>query len=248
MSTLASLASSIDSLLNDTRGDAVLTRLSPEDDSPGQRLAFQYFPETISISKAVNTPSQDVIGGSLPLYQWVSSGENVLSFTSRFSTDVDFIAKSPPLIQDVYERVKAAGLVRRNPDIRTALVFLSSFMLPTYGGESDTGSALTYAPSRALLTMPGSGIGLYGGFQRDGNPLPDSFLGIMQQCEITIDAFFPSGLPRLATVQLSFARTAQIGGYISFPQAHPAPLSGVGVGVGGTFAYAIVPRKGKSVR
>jgi hypothetical protein len=39
----------------------------------------------------------------------------------------------------------------------------------------------------------------------------------MTQCDITWEQFFPSGLPRIASVQLSFAEVAQSGGSVNLP-------------------------------
>jgi len=39
----------------------------------------------------------------------------------------------------------------------------------------------------------------------------------MTQCDIEMKAFFPSGTPRFATVQLAFAEIAQVAGVVRFP-------------------------------
>jgi hypothetical protein len=213
MPGIASLASSFAQLLPDKTAKAYLIELD-ENDSPASAFAFQYFPESISDSKNINYQQKDIPGGSLPLYQWISSGERLISFAAVFSTDVDLgtdssgtgKAKSQGLVQ----RLKAAGVASRNADIRAAIAWLRRYMLPTYDKQKTRG------PSKLRLSIPGSGLGVAGGVVR-GGALDDTIICVMTQCEATIDAFFPSGLPRFATVQLAFAQIPQMNGQVEFP-------------------------------
>jgi hypothetical protein len=41
----------------------------------------------------------------------------------------------------------------------------------------------------------------------------------MTQCDITMEALFPSGNIRIASVSLNFAEVPQRGGYVTFPDA-----------------------------
>src|SRR3972149_5875366 len=52
-------------------------------------LRFQYFSESITDSKAINWNAREIPGASLPIYQWISSGERSVSFTAVFSSDLD---------------------------------------------------------------------------------------------------------------------------------------------------------------
>jgi hypothetical protein len=253
MPTLESLASSLDPRVNESRGDVTLTVLSIKDDSPRALFAFQYFPETITDSKEVNYQTKDIPGGSLPLQQWISGGERTIAFSAFFTSDVDLLAQGRTKATQLKTLLREAGVERQNIDIRTALAFLGNLQAPSYSGTSDTGVALVLAPPKVLLTIPGSGIGVTRGIQDKRSPLPDSMVAILKQCEIEYQAFFPSGMPRVVSVSLSFAQVAQYGGKVVFPQAYAATpgediSQGMKFGGAGEFyAYPVRPRKGKGV-
>lgn len=243
MPTLSTLAGALSPTLNKSRGDVLITRLSPQDDSPLEVFPFQYYPETYTDSKEVNQQAKEIPGGSLPIYQWVSSGARTITFQAYFSSDMDLAAQGVNS-ESIVAVIKQAGVQRRNVDLRTVFTWLRTFMLPTYGGLADTGAQIVLAPSKLLLTMPGSGIGRIGGAVGGQVPLPDSMVAIMLQCEINVMAAFPSGLPRLGTVDLSFAQVAQLGGFINFPGVVEGALGGSF----DDFPYALEPRRGKGVR
>lgn len=92
MPGLGSLVSGIKPISNVATSDVYITELD-ENGKPRSGLQhtrrFQYFPESISDTKAINWSTKEIPGGSLPLYQYVNSGERILSFTAVFTTDVD---------------------------------------------------------------------------------------------------------------------------------------------------------------
>lgn len=243
MPGLASLSRSLQTKLSERKSPVIITELD-EKGKPVQNgsthMSFQYFPETITDTKAVGYQTKDIPGGSLPLYQWMHSGERIISFTSVFTADVD-------LLQDtqLFTKLASKGHIRRNVDIRSALVWLRRFMLPSYavGASGGVGVPLARSPRKLLLWIPNSGIGLLGGdttnavMAAEGDlhtaaaaafagtviagTVTDEVLCVMTQCDVTYEAFFPSGLPRIASVQLTFAQVAQRGGLISFPSVTP---------------------------
>lgn len=216
MPGLASLASASFAGQGDTQRKAYLIELDAND-RPAAAFEFQYFPESISDSKSVNYQQKEIPGGSLPLYQWIASGERLVSFTATFSTDVDL--RSDPKdgtsvkSQGLVNRLKSSGVAKRNADLRSAVAWLRRYMLPTYSGSE---YRATTAPSKLRLSLPGSGIGVAGGVVR-GSVLDDTIICVMTQCEVNYEAFFPSGLPRYATVQLAFAQIPQLNGVVVFP-------------------------------
>lgn len=226
MPSLSSLASSLgSSTIGERTSHVAIQEYDENDDQTGPALRFQYFPETISDSKAVNWSPKEIPGGSLPIYQWISSGERAISFTAVFSTDVDFSieGQGPSESAALWERLKQAGEGARNVDIRSAILWLRRFTMPRYVIDSavQVGTPLTRAPRKLQLHMPGSGIGLaHGGLSglHDGQ---DFITAIMTGCEVTWVQFFPSGFPRIATVGLSFAQIAQFKGMISFSSPTP---------------------------
>jgi hypothetical protein len=199
---------------------------------------FQYYPDSFSDTKAVNYATKEVPGGSLPLYQYVNSGERIVSFTTVFTSDIDFLAdqgdkaQEPSLfdataetwdsetnkVSSLMKRTEASGVRGRNVFIPAALLWLRRFVFPRYGSDREVESALTKPPSRLLLVLPGTGFALNGGTGGIGNP-SSSMSCIMTQCDITYEALFPSGCPRKVSVSLSFAQIAQIGGSVVFPRA-----------------------------
>lgn len=215
MPGIASLASALSSRLPDKAKKAYLIELD-ETDSPCAAFAFQYFPESISDSKNINYQQKEIPGGSLPLYQWVASGERLITFTAVFTSDVDLLPPRRPgqssaeASSGLVSRVKAAGVNSRNTDIRAAVAWLRRYTLPTYARN------ITYSPSKLRLSLPGSGIGVAGGAIA-GSVLDDTVICVMTQCDVTYEAFFPSGLPRYVTVNVSFAQIPQMNGQVLFP-------------------------------
>ncbi len=215
MPGLLSLASGNFAQYGERRSRAFLVELD-KDGSPqtgdGKSLRLQYFPETITDSKGVNFSRREIPGGSLPVYQWVSSGERSLSFTAYFTTDVDVSLGG----QSLNNRLASSGLKERNVDIRAAVAWLRHYLLPKYDQASATGAPLVEAPTRLLLIMRNSRLGLAGGITGDH---PDHVRCVMTQCDINWEAFFPSGYPRIASVQLAFSQIGQAGGLVTFPTA-----------------------------
>lgn len=262
MPGLTTLSKSAASRVSERISKAHLIALDPEKGEPDKNyggasgaIAFQYWPDTISDTKAVNWSPREIPGASLPIYQWISSGERVISFTAVFTCDVDLLAPNVKS-NDVRNRLKSIGQGERNIDIRSAFAWLRSFMLPTYAVEQSVGIPVAVAPRRMLLVMPGTGIGMYGGnTQAAGNSseLNDQIRCVMTQCDLTIEASFPSGIPRIGTVSLAFAQVAQYAnsGVVQFPQGvssdgkYMAPfITGKDTNTDtGPFGYQLEPRK-----
>lgn len=226
---VGSLSGSYEPKLWRKRSRVFITRLDPED-QPKEVRRLQYFPDTVQDTKGVNWSPKDIPGASLPLYQWTSSGERSLSFTSIFTTDVD-LSVNPDATTE--PRTK-----QRNVDIRSAVLWLRSFLLPSYSTTNDKYGAagLTRAPAKLLLTIQNSGIGWAGGPNYALGD-PDTIVAIMTECSVEWTAFFPSGLPRIASVGLAFAQVAQFRGMVKFPSADDwmlqAALEGADVGSDG---------------
>jgi hypothetical protein len=228
--TLKSLASAAQSKLPDRTSSAYLIELDKNTDAPAKGLkdkasyvGFQYFPDSLNDSKQINYQQKEIPGGSLPLYQWVSSGERLISFTAVFTCDVDYGAGSLISEEDaanivnisssLRERLQGAGQLQRNPDLRGAVAWLRRYMLPTYSND------YTFAPNKLRLYLPNSGIG-YAGGSDETNTSRDSIHCVMTQCDVTYEAFFPSGFLRAITVSLAFAQIPQFNGGVFFPHAN----------------------------
>lgn len=233
MPALKSLAAALQSKLPDKTSNAYLIELDKSTDALAKNkqgqpayVGFQYFPETLQDSKSINYQQKEIPGGSLPLYQWVASGERLISFTAVFTCDVDYGGGSAALANTIVEaqaavaaeealreRLHSAGQLRRNPDLRGAVAWLRRYMVPSYDKD------YTYAPNKLRLYLPNSGIGYAGGSDASTSA-PDSIHCVMTQCEVTYEAFFPSGWCRSLTVALSFAQIPQFNGGVYFPHAN----------------------------
>lgn len=201
---------------SDKKARIKLTRLKPEDDTPDGTLAFQYWPESITDTKATNWQNKVVPGGNLPIYAWINGAERVIAFSAMFATDVDVTKwtqgiESSVVVPEFVSSLKQKGLDSRNIDVRGALLWLRSFLMPEY---KDDGTFLP--PPKVQLTIPGSRIGMYAG-STPGNSEADSIVAVMTQCDFDYKAFWPNGVPRIVTVQLSFAQTPQLAGIVQFP-------------------------------
>lgn len=247
MPSLASLASALDPRVNESRGDVILTVLRRIDDSPKTQFSFQYFPETITDDKEVSFNAKDIPGASLPLQQWISGGARTISFTAFFTADRDLLAQGRAKAAEIRQLLQQAGVERRSIDVRTALAFLGHLQAPSYDSVADTGAAIAQAPPKLVLTIPNSGIGVTRGFVSKQTALPDSIICYLTSAPIEYQAFFPSGLPRIASTQLTFTEIPQYGGQINFPQgAEDSILSGIAFGGGNElYPYPVRPRRGK---
>lgn len=245
MPSVSTLATSLNAQINERTSDCALLELGPDDSPTGDNQVFQYYPETIQDSKPVTYQTKEIFGGSLPLYQFTSGGERTISFSVVFTCDVDLLGSGSPT--EVYQRLKAAGQERRNVDIRAAIMWLRQYVLPRYEdaqvenqlGSNSGGTQLTFAPAKLLLSMPGTGIGFYGG--DSGVAGDDTIRCHMSQCDVTLEALFPSGLPRAATVQLAFVQEAQTGGSITFP-GRTSNYDRIRKGRTGTLGYNFPPK------
>lgn len=254
MPTVSSLATSLNAQIDARTSDCALLELGPDDVPTGDNQVFQYYPDSISDNKTINYQAKEIFGGSLPLYQFIAGGERQISFTAVFSCDSDLLnGKTQEAQTALYERLRSTGQERRNVDIRAAVMWLRQYMLPSYQDAStesqlsqDTGGTqLTFAPSKILLSMPGTGIGYFGG--DDTSSGPDSIICHMSQCDVTISEMFPSGLPRAATVQLAFVQEPQSAGSVIFPSRtdfYDQVRKGQIHGKLGTLGYNFPPRRG----
>lgn len=196
------------------------------------RLAFQYFPETISDSYSTEWVQKNIIGGSHPIYQWIHGNARTISFEAVFTADIDeySIGSNGPLgaLSNAISDIGAvASSVSKNPlgtaisvakkavgggtesvDVAGALAWLKSKLYPDYQG------GVASPPPKMVLLLPNSGIVSQVGVDvtSAGEDVSvDSVPVIMLSCNVTYEAFFRSGSPRVATVALEFAETIQTG-------------------------------------
>jgi hypothetical protein len=165
----------------------------------------------LAMQHTIDIPSLP-ISASL-VNQSFARGESALP-----SGAAEFIRSVDDAVEETYDRMGASGIKERNPYIPGMLLWLRRFMLPRYGDNAEVGVPITFPPRKLMLNIPGSDIELYGGAggftQRGGG-----VLCVMTTCDINIEALFPSGNIRIATVSLAFAEVPQRGGAVRLPSA-----------------------------
>ena len=217
----ADLASVMSPVLDDTKTAPYLVPLNNDDTIDTKNLfRFQFFPETISDTKAVTLVNREIIGGSHPLYQWMTGGERLITFTAKFITDTN-----PGIVKtDGYGRptnVLGTGKDEDwNVDIRAAVAWLRQFVYPSYKDPS-TGKTGFFPPRKLILVLPNSGINPSSaidviGLKEEVVYSSDEMLCLMNQCDIEYAAFFPNGVPREANITLSFVEIVQHDSFVSF--------------------------------
>lgn len=245
MSGITTLVSAFRGGLKPKSVRAYLIPLDPyKEDAPdtGGRRSFQYFPETISDTKASNYQTKVIPGLSHPLYQWTSSGAREISFEAIFTRDRALSSNEKKAILGSNEAlVKASSASQttrnheagrqaaitgitsasalgkntdpRNPDIPSAIAWLRSFMYPEYS-QDGTGFS-TEIPNRPKPPRKLI-LGLPGVRINWGVPvLPSSeVFCIMLSCDSNYMGFFSDGTPRMAKVSLTFAEIVQVQGRI----------------------------------
>ena len=165
--------------------------------------AFQYFPETISDSRAPNYSSRPVPGGSHPIYTFIDGGERSISFDAIFTSDaVPEESKSDGLLGLLTGKksIQLPFLKKERKDtvdIAAAIAWLRWFTYPSYG------AGVAKAPPPCTVYLPKSGIIGAGGVE-------DSIVGIMTSCNVRYEAFHRNGRPRFAVVSLEFKEIVQV--------------------------------------
>jgi len=187
----------------------------------GSAIAFQYWPESVQDSKGSEWNPRNIPGGSHPIYQWTHGGERRISFTAVFMTDtapeeallttVDGLFEasqgrkflSPYNLQDDVP-LNGLELGKRDVDLRCVVSWLRWFTYPTYGTGQDL---RVYEPPKCLLVLPRTRMGYNG---------EDHVTCVMTQCDVTYEAWFPSGFPRIIEVALEFAEVVQSSQQVRF--------------------------------
>lgn len=215
----------------DTKRAKASLQVIERNGNPGERREFQYFPESISDTRGVDYVSKNAVGSSHPIYQWTHGSPRGLSFDVTFTSDYDGDAvqntsspdtSSSPVSNAMSMASNIMGRVSeisRNPvaaavqlikgqgkdplfdrEIADDINWLRQFTYPDYQGTK------ALPPKKLLLHLPGSGI-------RVGiKSIPLGVIPVlMTQCDVTYEAFFRNGHPRIAVVHLGFVETIQYG-------------------------------------
>lgn len=194
----------------------------------GDAIAFQYWPETVQDTRGSEWAAKTIPGGSHPIYQWTHGTERQISFTAMFTTDTApeerFLAdaeqgslppgaileagalsgSSDPYLSQQGNPLNGLQAGSRDVDLRAVVSWLRWYTYPFYT-EGDGWKA--YEPPKCLLVMPNMGLGYLG---------TDSVTSVLTQCDVTYEACFETGYPRLIEVSLSFNEVVQEGTSVQF--------------------------------
>ena len=200
MGLVSSLASAIgvsDTAVPITAGIAEFNSTSHRE-APGTLQAFQYFPETITDTKAADWVRKNVPGGSHPILSFINGGERTISFTCIFTQEEnpEELSLIGSLLTGKFELFKGSGRKDTEKNISSAISYLRAFTYPDYV------QGVSKPPPFAIVYLPNSGIVSQQGFE-------NSIVGAMIQCDITYEKFHRNGSPRFVSMQLSFVETVQ---------------------------------------
>lgn len=168
----------------------------PTEGTPGnpaseQIFTFQFWPETLTDSKATEYTEKMVPGGSHPLYQFIRGGARTLSFTAIFTSELN---------PEQLEEFSSTQASQYSVDINAAVWSLRRFIYPSYG----TSDLKAFPPEFIQLKLPNTAIGGY-----DQNGPVDIMDAIMLRCDVEYRSWFQDGTPRFATIDLEFAEQVQ---------------------------------------
>lgn len=160
--------------------------------------AFQYFPEKITDTKAVEYASKSIPGGSHPIYTFISGGERTITFDAIFVNDegpsLRFLEGGVRL--STFNKRKEVHKRKEVQDVAAGIAWLRYCLYPTYN------SGVAKAPPLVILYLPQSGI-----IGEDTNQ--DSIIGILTRADVTYESFYRDGKPRLAVVSCEVKEVVQ---------------------------------------
>ncbi len=228
MSLVSSLSSIIGATDQTKPVSAILAKVSSTDNSKiVEQVPFQYFPETISDNRSVEYATKTPIGSSHPIYQWVGGSPRIISFQAILTADL-----MPPVSQTPEGRLLQAGEALSNL-VKNPVATVGSALASTFSSKVDPTMkkynldiarmiawfrSMTYAdydgakvdpPPKLILYLPNSGI--TSGVKIGGISIQDSVTCLMMNCNVTYEAFFRNGVPRVVVVDLEFAELIQVG-------------------------------------
>lgn len=181
--------------------NVIICPLDPDgnfDNDLGGAKILQFWPESLAISKSPNWQSKEIPGSPIPIYQWMSGGERQFSFSAIFSRDMDG-EMGVDLKEDKY-----------NVDIDAAMAWLSLLSSSDYETAGDMQAAVP--PPILWMSFMGQVIDYnYAAVSEGAKYSANGVHCVMTGMDFEIRNWFPSGRPRLASANLTFAEVIQIG-------------------------------------
>ena len=165
-------------------------------------FVFQYWPSTLSDSESPSYAEKVIPGGSHPLLQWTGGAGRTISFSAIFTAEIDVtpttdIKALNPSLFNALGGAKFTPSDRYTVNINAAIAKLKSYQRGLY--PDGALNASVKPPKRLYLVLEGTNL---------GGDHPE-ILTVMRTGDVTYQAWFPSGNPRIAEVSLSFTETVQ---------------------------------------
>lgn len=200
-------------------------------------MKLQFWPDTITYSRGgIGWQSRPVPGLSHNLFSWTGGGAPSLTFDIVLVNERDpsFRSKNGDALKAEYnfDANISAGLawfaaagnplyegldqpVQPPPMIQV----IAQHLTPQFGQSvgSIVSTASKSITQNAIATAAGGSAALSGDIEvaTRFSHLPDrDFIGVLMDWGVNYEKFFPSGVPRVATVNLSFSEVIQIGDVI----------------------------------
>jgi len=181
-------------------------------------FVFQFWPSQISDRYEVNYATKMIPGGSHPIYQWVGGNGRTISFDATFVSEIDEKAFPPPatFTGQIQAQTITAGVpgnllgsaisaallpsARYTVNVRAAIAALQKYLYGKYN-DIEGKKGVTEPPKKLVLVLPNTSLG-----RSEGN---DGILCILLRADVTMESWYPTGNPRVATVALEFAEIVQ---------------------------------------
>lgn len=170
-------------------------------------LVLQYWPDSLSDSINVTYESKSIPGSTAAMQQWISTGPRTLNFKAKLACEIDL--KAMPVSPQFLSLRRGDKSVL---DINAVVLWLRRFLYPKYdkrrneAGSSPPHNLWVCFPNTVLNYRPAGEAGIPTQLQV---PPMSAFLCRMTKCDVEYKAWFPSGQPRAAEVDLSFVEIVE---------------------------------------
>lgn len=165
---------------------------------PETRL--QYWPSSISVSGSVEYATQNIMGGSHPVYGWISNSGRAFTFSFQAGRDMP-VREQLPVLAGLVLDPQSERLRSHNMDLRQFIDRLWAMVLPDYTTVEEVRD-VARPPPVGLFRAPGLGWSL------DSDD-PDRLIGLITSLSVNYLRTFDNGEPRLVSFDLSVNEMVQ---------------------------------------
>lgn len=181
--------------------------------------AFQFWPESLSVSAEIGWNFKEIPGLSHALAQWTQNGGRTFTFSVQFSR----FMKPWPNGELSWQQVRSLGLNKpdsetpidnrpMNISVKEQIQWMRQFYLPDYTQADVSGvqSTVSVPPPICMICFPKMGL---------NEDTSDVIWAVLTQFDEEYVLCFPNGEPRMATVSLGFKQVIQWPGQGLIPKS-----------------------------